>query len=83
MFDCFCLDKTDKLLLEESVANEIMSIEESRDKQKMGRKGRLGDLLREVIATDVCPKEHYKIQREMEQAGIEYLKKQNDDNYID
>lgn len=69
MFDCFCLDKTDKILLEESVANEIMSIEESKDIQKEGRKDNLGDLLREIIATDVCPREHYKLQKETSELG--------------
>ena len=69
MFDCFCLDKTDKILLEESVANEIMSIEESKDTQKKGRKDSLGDLLREIIATDVCPREHYKLRKEVKKLG--------------
>lgn len=69
MFDCFCLDKTDKILLAESVANEIMSIEESEDIQKKGRKDNLGDLLREVIATKVCPREHYKLQKDVGKLG--------------
>ena len=69
MFDCFCLDKTDKILLSESVANEIMSIEESDDIQKKGRKNDLGELLREVIATDVCPREHYKLRKEVKKLG--------------
>lgn len=69
MFDCFCLDKTDKILLEESVANEIMSIEESKDIQKKGRKDNLGDLLREIIATKECPREHYKLRKEVKKLG--------------
>lgn len=69
MFDCFCLDKTDKILLEESIANEIMSIDESDDIQKKGRTDNLGDLLREVIATDVCPRSHYKLQKDASELG--------------
>ena len=69
MFDCFCLDKTDKILLEESVAKEIMSIEQSKDTQKKGRKDNLGDLLREIIATDVCPRENYKLRKETSKLG--------------
>jgi len=69
MFDCFCLDKTDKILLEESIANEIMSIEESKDIQKKGRKDNLGILLREVLATDVCPREHYRLRKEAAELG--------------
>ena len=69
MFDCFCLDKTDKILLEESVANEIMSIEESKDTQKKGRKDNLGDLLREIIATKECPRKDYRLQKGIQRLG--------------
>ena len=69
MFDCFCLDKTDKILLEESVANEIMSIEESKDIQKKGRKDNLGNLLREIIATKECPRKDYRLQKGIQRLG--------------
>ena len=71
MFDCWCLDKTDKLLMSESLSNEIINIKKSDDLQKRGRLGNLGILLREVINTKECPKEHYKLQKESLKLGWE------------
>ena len=69
MFECGCLDKTDKILLEESMANEIISIESSNDIQKKGRLNDLGELLREVIATKECPRTDYHLQKEIKKLG--------------
>lgn len=71
MFDCWCLDKTDKLLMSESLSNEIINIKKLDDLQKRGRLGNLGILLREVIDTKECPKEHYKLQKESLKLGWE------------
>ena len=69
MFECSCLDKTDKILLEESIANEIMSIESSDDIQKKGRFDNLGELLREVIATKECSRTDYHLQKGIKKLG--------------
>ena len=69
MFECGCLDKTDKILLTESISGEINGIVKHESKHKMGRLDSLGELLREVIATKECSRTDYHLQKGIKKLG--------------